>query len=75
MSNVRKTKAMRDIESQFGDSLESLIVNAVRDNPRDQEAAASLGILPTTLSHWISRLHIEEQCEEARNLRLQSQVA
>lgn len=69
MSQIRKTRAMLDVEAAKGGRLEDLIPEALRTTPRDLEAASSLGILPTTLSHWIGKLQIHEQCEAARELR------
>lgn len=70
MSRIKKTKQMIAIEEAHGQPIEELIITALRDSTRDQDAANSIGILPTTLSHWIARLSLTNEAEEARLKRL-----
>lgn len=70
VSRIKKTKQMMAIEEAHGQSIEDLILTALRESTRDQDAANSIGILPTTLSHWIARLSLTNEAEAARNKRL-----
>lgn len=74
MSRIRKTRAMLDVEDREGKSLEILIPEILAECGRDSDAAGKLGILPTTLSHWISKLQIHEEAESAREKRLDKQA-
>jgi hypothetical protein len=74
MARIRKTRAMLDVEDREGKSLELLIPEILSQVGRDSDAAGRLGILPTTLSHWISKLQIHYECEAARGKRLDKQA-
>lgn len=74
MSRIRKTRAMMEVEARAGKSLELLIPEILSEVSRDSDAAGRLGILPTTLSHWISKLQIHYECETARRKRLDKQA-
>jgi len=75
MSLIRKTKTMIAVEKRLGRPLEILIPEALGASVRDQDAAGALGILPTTLSHWISRLQLHNEADDARLKRLDNSNA
>jgi hypothetical protein len=74
MTRIRKTRAMLEVEERAGRSLEILIPEILSQVSRDSDAAGRLGILPTTLSHWISKLQIHYECEAARLRRVDKQA-
>lgn len=74
--NVRKSKAMRDVEAEFGGKdLRDLILDAIASHALDREAADSLGLNPTTMSLWIARLDIVFLAKYARDLRNEPALA
>jgi transcriptional regulator with GAF, ATPase, and Fis domain len=71
---VYKTKAMilcehRNKHNGTVIDIRDLILNALTSNQRDSDAAYSLGILHTTLSHWIQRLGIHYDADRIRSFR------
>ncbi len=69
-SAIRKTHSMILTEkANGGRDIRDLILDAIRTTDRDQDAAHRLNIYPSTLSHWIPKLGIKDQVDEAREER------
>jgi len=73
---VPKTKAMRLCElanrkstKDEAPDIRDIILDALSAHKRDSDAAYAIGILHTTLSHWITRLGIYYEAEEIRRNR------
>lgn len=67
---ITKTQLMHDIEAEHGGTdIRDLVLEALEKHTRDRLAAASLGILASTMSHWIPKLGIMAQAMLIREAR------
>lgn len=67
---ITKTQLMHDIEADNnGTDIRLLILVALEEYSRDRLAATSLGILASTLSHWIPKLGIMSEAMAIREAR------
>lgn len=67
---INKTHQMIVVEKRHGGrDIRELIVQAIRNTKRDQDAAHALDIYPSTLSHWIPKLGLKDAVNDARRMR------
>lgn len=67
---ISKTQRMHDIEAEHGGSdIRVVILHVLKLYPKDRLAAAQLGILPSTMSHWIPKLGIVNEVMAIRKAR------
>jgi hypothetical protein len=67
---VKKSLAMRQLErDNDGKDIRDILIDALVDHDTDKLAADALDIDNSTLSTWISKLRIDEQCAAIRNER------
>lgn len=70
LPGVRKTKRMREIEAAHDyTDLREVILSKLLAYPSNKEAAATIGISESLLSHWIAKLGIDSQARAARHAR------
>lgn len=73
---IAKTHDMIAIERQHNDEdIRDIIIDALKSNDRDRDAADDLDIYASTLSHWIAKLGLTFEAEAIRLERRTSVVA